>query len=100
MQTFAAVGFEKGLVRALIVPGLVRSAGLHGRQHMHQAGLRAALLNDFGDALFFTRLGLADELDLDTLLARQPLGIGAQAIALWFSKTRVVEDANAALDQK
>src|SRR5579883_647041 len=53
VQAFARVGLEEGLVAGLVVPGLVALAGFHRRDHVHQARMIPALLEDLGHHVLF-----------------------------------------------
>src|SRR5579885_2474329 len=64
MQALARVGLEESLVARLIVPGLVALAGLHRRDHVHQAWMIPALLENLGHDILLADVVLADVFDL------------------------------------
>jgi hypothetical protein len=101
MQALAAVGFEKRTVRLLVVPGLVRAATLHGREHVHQTGMVSPFGEDFLDAVFLAEgLQLANELDFHPGFACNPFGVLANVILERFGEVEVIEDANLACAEK
>jgi hypothetical protein len=95
VQAFAAVRLEKGLAGLLVVPGLVGVAGLHGRDHMHQAGMIPPLVQYLGDHLFLANVALGDVLDRNPSLARNRRCLLTHSITQRRSKLRVVENAYA-----
>ena len=99
MQTLAVVGPQVGLAGLLVVPGFIGRAGLHGRQNAYQSRVFPAPGQDFLHAVLFAEVPLADELDLDARLGRQPLGVVAQLIAERLGEPRVVKDAHFPLVQ-
>src|SRR5580704_2762005 len=95
VQTFAAVGPQKALAGRLVVPGLVAVAGLHGRDHMHQAGMIPPLGQYLGDHLFLANVALGDVLDRNPSLARNRRSPLTHPIAQRHGELRVVENAYA-----
>lgn len=65
----------------LVVPGVIGSAGFHGREDMDQAGIITPLSDDGLDPVFFTKGFVApDELNLYIGLDSELLGMFAQCI--------------------
>src|ERR1700719_3797156 len=95
VQAFAAVRLEKALAGLLVVPGLVAVAGLHGRDHMHQAGMIPPLGQYFGDHLFLANMALGDVLDRNPRLARNRRRLLTHSITQRRGKLRVVENTYA-----
>ncbi len=54
---------------------------------------------DLLDAVFVADIALAEKLDLDSVVGRQPLGILAKLVAERLGEFRIVEDPNLALVQ-
>jgi hypothetical protein len=79
----------------LDVPRSVRRAGLHGREDVHQPGMITALGEDLLDAHFLAeRLELADELDLQSRLGGDSLGVLPQIFAQGLGLAGKVEQAD------
>src|SRR5207247_2281730 len=82
MQALAVVGTQIGLARGLVMPGTIRGARLHDGENPDQTGMLAALLQHLVNFVLLAKsLGTADEVDLQEVLGRQTLGIGAQRLA-------------------
>ena len=73
MQTFRLGGLEGGLSGGLVVPGLERGAWFHRREDVDQTGVTTTLGDDYLDALLFSEVVTADELDLQSVLAGELL---------------------------
>ena len=96
VQALAAVRPDEGLVRLLVVPGLVGVAGFHGRDDVHQARDVATLRKHARDHIFLADMRLADVLDLTPpASAASDARSLAHAIAQRLGEVRVVEDADA-----
>src|SRR5580700_4836265 len=95
VQAFAAVRLEKVLAGLLVVPGLVAVAGLHGRDHMHQAGMIPPLGQYLGDHLFLANVALGDVLDRNPSLARNRRRPLTHPIPQRHAELRVDENAYA-----
>jgi len=52
MQAFPTVGLEKGLTGLLVMPGLIRRAGFHGGEDMHEPRVGAAMTENVLDPIF------------------------------------------------
>ena len=94
VQAFAAVRPDEGLVRPLVVPGLVGIAGFHRREDVHQPGVIAALLQHPRNNFLLADMGLADVLDRHPCLGCQRCRALTHTIPQRHRKLRVVEDAN------
>ena len=82
MQALAGSGFQACLVGALVVPGLERGAGFHGREYVNQTGMVTPLGEDGLDPLFFAEgLVVADKLDFQACPMSQLLGMLTKRIA-------------------
>jgi len=75
MQALAVVGLEEGSACLFVVPRLIGRAGLHGREDMHQPRLLTATGQHLLDPVFLAEVALADVVDLQSGLCRQPLGV-------------------------
>lgn len=96
VQTLAGVASQKRVARGLVVPWLVRRAGLHGREDVHQPWMISAFREDLLDAILLAEgLHLPDVLDGDALFGRDLLGVSADGIAERLNELRVVEQPNA-----
>ena len=62
---------------------------------MNQSRLTAALSDDGADAVFFAKVGLWDELDVDAMFTRDGLGTAAQLQPEPVRPVRVIENADA-----
>ena len=94
VQALARVGLQEGAMGVLVVPGLVRGAGLHGREDVHEAGVIAALGQHLLDAVLLSGCGAAHELDLHPVLLRDALRVVANLVTQRLGPARVVEDAD------
>ena len=94
MQALSRVWFQEGFTGRFVVPRFIGLTCLHGRQNMNKARMAATALQSFGNDVFLADMGLADELDLNPVLLRQSLRIGANGVAQGFCKTGIIEDAN------
>src|SRR5580700_6863649 len=95
VQAFAAVRLQKILAGLLVVPGLIAVAGLHGRDHMHQAGMIPPLGQYLGDHLFLANVALGDVLDRNPSLARNRRRPLTHPIPQRHAELRVDENAYA-----
>jgi hypothetical protein len=95
VQAFAAVRPDVGLMRLLVVPGLVGVAGFHRRDDVHQARMVATLLKHARHNIFLADMRLGDVLDQDPSLGGQRRRTLAHPIAQRLGEVRVVEDADA-----
>jgi hypothetical protein len=95
MQTLAAGWLHQVPMRCLVVPRAVTVAGLHGRDHVHQARVVAAPLEGAGDNVFLAGMALGDELDRYPCLDRQQCRPLPQAVPQPAGKCRVFEDRDA-----
>ena len=76
----------------LVMPRSGRRAGRHGREELHQPGVIAARGEDRLDpVLFAERLELADELDLQSRLDGESLGVLPQLLAQGFGPAWIKE---------
>ena len=101
MQALAGGGLEKRAMGGLVVPRLIRRAGLHGREDVDQTGVVSAFGEDLFDPRFLAeRLELADELDLQPRLGGEPLGILAQLFAQRRGPLGIVEDTDLVITEK
>ncbi len=101
MQALAGGGLEVGLSAGFVVPGTVGRTGLHGREHMHQAGVLTPLGEDLLDPRLLTKgLETTDELNLQSRLASQLFGIATQFISQRLGPMRVVEQTDAAVAEE
>ena len=94
VQALAAVRPDEGLVRLLVVPGLIGVAGFHGRDDVYQPGTVAALLQDPRHHILLADIALADVLDRQPRLAGQRGGAVAHTVSQRLGKLGVVEDAD------
>lgn len=79
----------------LVMPGSISSAGFHGGEDVDQPGMIASFGNDRLDSVFFAEgLVAPDELDLNTDLDGELLGMVAQLIALGFCPPGVVKQSD------
>ena len=96
MKTLSAVGFQKCLVRLLVMPRFVARAGLHDGHDVDEPGMFTAFGQDLLDVLVLThRLRFADELDLQVVLDGNTLRIGPYLVTQLLGESRVVEDPDA-----
>jgi len=100
MKALAAIGFQKGSPGLLVMPGLVAVAGFHGREDMHQSGMRTPLLDNLVNAVFFSEILFADKLDFRAVLQSDTFGICANLLPQRFSPLGIVENTNLLLAQK
>ena len=100
VQALARVGFEEGLAARLVVPGFVARAGLHRRDHVHQARRIAPARQHLRHHVLLADVGLVEVLDLDPGRGTNLLGAGADAISKRFGKTRIVKDPDSPGIQK
>ena len=94
VQALSCVRFQEGFTGRFVVPRFIGLTCLHGRENMNKARMAATALQSFGDDVFLADMSLADELDLNPVLLRQPLSIGANSITQGFCKMGIIEDAN------
>jgi hypothetical protein len=87
---------QRGPAGAFVVPGLEGRATLHGREDMHQPRMIAALLDDLLDASLLAKVvELADELDLETSLLGDFLGVVPQLVSELVDEGGVLEELDA-----
>jgi hypothetical protein len=92
VQALAGIVLKKGFSGFLVVPRFITGAGFHGWKNMNETRLFTPPLEDVLDALFFAvRVGLADELDLDTIVPGDTLSVFADFFPKLLSKSGVVE---------
>jgi hypothetical protein len=94
VQALRISGLEVGHARLLVVPGLERRTRLHGREDVDQTRVVAPFAEDLLDPLLFTEVALANELDLQTVVLRQALGVGPDLVAQRLGELGEVEDAH------
>src|SRR5262245_61479958 len=92
VEAFPTVRLEKCSMGCLIVPRLIRRTRLHRRQDVDKTGVAPPLGKNLLDPRFLAKRRLAHELDLESVLLSQPLGIGANLVAQRLGKPCIVED--------
>jgi len=92
MKTFPIGGLQKGLVRLLVVPGLVRGTRFHGREYVYQTGMRTPLGYDFTDSFLFAKRLSSDKLDIKFVFLGNTFGVEANFFSKRLGPFRVVED--------
>jgi hypothetical protein len=70
MQALAAVRAQVGLVRLLVMPGLIGVAGLHRRNDVRQTRMIAAPLEHLGDHGLLAHMAPGNVLDGHARLSR------------------------------
>ena len=94
VQALAAIRSDEGLVRLLVVPGLISIAGFHGRDNVDQPRVIAALLEDPRDHILLADIALADVLDRQPRLGSQRCRAVSHTVSQRFGELRVVEDTD------
>src|SRR5262245_4124991 len=100
MQAFAGIGAHKSAMRALVVPRLVATARLHGREDVHQARMIAPLLHPLGNYVLLAYMGFADVLDAHPSSSGQLLRSHPHLVAKLKGKLRIIENADPACIEK
>lgn len=100
VQALAAAGAHIGVVRLLVVPRLIRAAGLHGGNHMHQSGMIATPLKHLGNDSLLADMRIGNELDCDTGFLRQGCRPIPYPVTQAFRKLRIIKDAPLVRAQK
>jgi hypothetical protein len=91
MQTLAGCRLEKGVTGLFVVPRFECGAGFHRREDMNHSRMIATLRDDGPYASLFTKVGLSDELNLQTMLARNGFGMLTQFQTKLIGPGRVTE---------
>ena len=95
VQAFAGGGLERGMMSALVVPGLEGRTGLHGGKNMDQPRMVAAGGKDLLDPILLAKgLGFADEFDLDPSLGGELFGIDSNLLPPWFGPVSIIKQAD------
>jgi len=97
VQAFAVVGLQEGLARLLVVPRLIGRARFHGREDVHHPRSLATHGQHLLHPVLFAEVPLANELDFQTVLDCQSLGVLPQLVAKRLNETGIVEEAHFAL---
>jgi hypothetical protein len=100
MQALAVIRNQIRLAGLLIVPWLVRGAGLHGGENAHQPRLLAPTGQNLFHPVFLPEVPLADELDLDAGFRRHLLRVLPNPVPVRLSELRIVENPNLSFEQK
>ena len=96
MQTLPTVRFQEGLAGFLVMPGLIRRAGFHGREDMHEPRVGAAMPENGLDPIFLPKaFQFADKLDLKTVLLGQGVDVGPDGVPQGFGKPGIIENPDA-----
>jgi len=92
MKALARVGFEKGLVGLLVMPGFVTAAGFHRGENVDHAGSISSFLQDLLYPVFFAEGVLADELDFKSILGCDLFRVGTNLLAQSIGPLGIVKD--------
>jgi hypothetical protein len=92
VQALAAVRAQEGLMRLLIVPGLVGITRLHRRDDMHQPGMIPTCGQYLGDNRFLADMALGDMLDRYSRSRRNHRRSLPHPITQPGRKRRIIED--------
>lgn len=99
VQTFALIGFQKGLAALFVMPRLVCRAWFHGRENPYQSRMFATFGQHLFDSVFLAKVPLANKFNLDSMVGCQLLGVLMQLSLEGFGKPRVIENPYLALVQ-
>jgi hypothetical protein len=92
VQAFAVVVAKKSPPAVLVVPGLVGSARLQGRENPHQSRVGSPLFQDSFDLVFLAEVFFAHVVDRQTVDGSQFLGIGLDGVGQRLGKLGEVEN--------
>ncbi len=95
MQTFRLGSFKGGLSTGLVVPGFEGGAWFHCRKNVDQTRVITALGDDRLDTLLLPKVVAPDELDDQTVLLGEYLGVSADLFSKRLGEQGVVKEANA-----
>jgi hypothetical protein len=95
VDTFGFCTSEKGFARLLVMPGLERRTGLHGREDMYQSRMISTLDDDLLETLFLPKIFFSDKFDLQTILLGQLLCMETDFVPQGLGKSGIIENANA-----
>ena len=99
VQTFALIGFQKGLAALLVVPRLKCRTRFHGSKDPYQSGMLATFGQHLFDSVFLAKVPFANKFDLDSMVGCQFFSVFSQLIPEGFGKPRVIENPYLALVQ-
>jgi hypothetical protein len=92
VEALAGIMFKKCFPRRLVMPGPIAGACLHGGEDMHELGLGTTSFQDFLNAVFLAEgVDLSDELDFDTVVLCDTLGVFTNRFPQRLGKLRIVE---------